>query len=824
MSTYGISRYGPPTLYGKSRAARVVPGGTTLPLINNAYLIDPFNATAIDYESILLTWNGPDQSTNTPMNGFRLLSSRYGFPVDENDGNILFNTTGLPGQQYVDQNVVPGEITYYGFYILGANNTFIRAGFTAALMPVFHGYGNRMFSELPEYLRSISDGDLTSDAAGNTFLNLFLDVAGFSLDYLKTQYDFLYNNQNDPLKISFADLAQLAGEVGMPFSAEIPSHALRKAVDNWAVVMRQRGSLAGISEHMSLLSGYGADVQISRNIMLEDDQSLPLDPGFNPWQSGVPYKAGEIVSWPVYPEWVVSATYVVNNFVVYNGVNYQAIATGGTGVPPTGAVSSSTFWTIASGPFDYVCIKSVTSLPGTSPPAAPVAGATPNPGNATWHLVFDNDSRAPYNNAQAYTQGQFVMSGGNIFVCTATTSTGSTPPSANWALVGSAASDYLTIPGLVSKENTWEVLGATSGATTPSTAGVATGTLMEGLGTHNPANFANDLSQNTFRVYNRSGATQDQWLRSVSRQASDITNASAVPDQQLVIEHGIPVPQTNSTDLWSPTTRYGTGAVVLFNFVNYVAQRASTGAQPPALGSTSPEWLALGRDERIPLTISAQTSQNFSQSGTIQFPIFPFVEWYDNWGELITRVFARTLTGYTFDSFTSAPGALLNARETDTQDHAWTANVGAWLLDGSGNAYPSGSGVKSIATVQAPLTCTQAVTFTEAPQAGVDAGLIFWFQSTSIFWHAGTSALWSFSGGAFTNRQTYAASFHPGDRIYVQTNQATPSITVFRNVVGAFNATTGNGQVAQLTGAGVPVAALPGGSTTVFSGIASEAV
>jgi hypothetical protein len=924
MTTYGISNYGRPNLYGPSRAATVVPGGPSIPLVNNAYLIDPFVATPIDYHSVLLTWHGPDPTTDTPMNEFRLLSSRYGFPVDENDGNILLDTTSLPGTQFVDQTVVPGQISYYGFYILGANSQWIRSGFTACLMPVNHGYATQLWSYLPEYLRDVQDNELTADAAGDTFLSQFLAVAGWSMDYLKTQYDFLFSNQNAPMKMSFTDLADLAGEIGMPFSGEIPAYFLRKAAANWATVMRQRGSLSGISEHMSLLSGYTADVQISRNIMLENDQSLPFSPQFSPWSAGIPYLVGEIVSWPVYPEWVPSQSYIVNNFVVYNGVNYGCIATGGEGVPPTGALTSGTYWTIESGPFFYECTAAITSLPGTAPPAAPAAGLSPNPSNSNWQLVYDQDATA----------------------------------------------SYLAITGLSGGLNTWEVLGATTGSATPKTTAVAAGSLTEGIGTHNPANFANDFSQNTLRVYNKSGAVEDTWLRSLSRMAADITAGSAVPDPQTVIEHAIPVPQTNATlNEWSATERYATGDVVLWGGRNYLAQRASTGATPPALGvpvnqnwdfetsaspwaagnggsaiaqsaahayhgthslsltpsgtqaavsavsekapviplasytarafvfvtagyaggntqallnwydafgsyiSTSavggiavpaatwtrvtvsaqapanaatativlqltgtpaasvvsfwdlakltctatPEWLPLGTDARIPLMISAQTSQNLSVAPAEQFAIYPFVEWYDNWGNLITRVFARTLSNYTFDSFSSDANMPLGGRMTQTQDQTWSTATGAWMLDGNGNAYPAVSGQKSISLVQAALSCTQAVTFTEAPQTGVDAGLIFWYQTATLYWHAGTHGLWYNNGGTWTEAVTYASAFQPGDRIYVVTSQATPSITVYRNSLTST-------PVASLTGAGVPAAVKPGSSTTVYSGIASEAV
>lgn len=976
MSTYGLSVYGT-TTYGLSRPVSVVPGSTTpLPAISSAYLIDPFTAMPVDYESIRLTWAAPDTSTSTVMSRFRILSSRYGFPVDETDGNILLDTTSPPGTQLIDQNVVPGQVMYYGFYILGADNLWVRAGFTACLMPVNHSYANMLWNYLPEYMRDVTRNELTANAAGDTYLSQFLAVAGWSLDYLKTQYDFLFNYQNRPMRMAVADLAALTAQLGMPFSNEIPAYYQRKGAANWATVMLQRGSLTGISEHIDLLSGYGTDIQLSRNIMLETDQSQPQNPVYSPWSSGKPYNIGDIVSWPVYSAWVPGQPYVVNNYVAYNGTNYSCLQDV-TGIPPAGANTSSTYWAVAAGPYRYMCISPVASLPGTvTPPAPPVAGTAPTGSNAVWVLVYDADSKSSYSPAQTYTLGQWVTDNSYLYTCIVASSTGTAPTgtatsNATWAYVGSALTDYLTITGLVGNVSTWEVLGAASGASSPNTEAVPVGSLIEGIGVKNPSNAANDYSLNSLRVYNRSVATQDTWLRSVSRSSEDVTAGYAVPDQQVVIEHAVPVPQ--AAVAWDSSVRYVPGNVVTYNRVNYLALRASTGALPPALGHplnanydfesgispwasnnyatpsqsnlyayhgsysllltpsgsgsypsvksetvsiiplayyessvyvympvawasgvvvsltwinpfgsivshsqssvvypqagvhtlvsvsgqaptgavsasihlqvqgtpastvlsywdmaklkcvSTPEWLPLGTSNQIPLMISAQTSQNLSESTPEQFEIYPFAEWYDNWGNLISRVFSRTLPAntYTYDSFTSDSGLPLTGRFSDTSDQAWLTPSGDWKIDGNGNVYAvSGN---SMGLMQAAVSCTQAVTFTESPQAGEDTGLIFWYQSASAYWHAGTQALWYYDG-TWTNAVGYTANISPGDRIYVVTNQSTPSVTVYRNAVQAYNATTKWGQIAQLTGASIPGAMLPASNATVYSGIASEAV
>lgn len=977
MTTYGISRYGTPNLYGLSRAAVTVPGGTPVPLVNNAYLLGDFTAEPVDYQTIALSWTGPDTTTATPMTEFRLLSNWQGFPVDENDGQILLDTTVPPGNSFHDANTIPGAVSYYAFYI-NSGSAWIRAGFTAALMPVDYGYADYLWDLLPEYLRDVENGELTADSTGDTYLSQFLGIAGWGITGLKTRYDVIFAGLNSPLDMPFSDLAKLAGELGMPFTAEIPAWNVRRALAAWPVLMRQRGSVTGIADHIAALSGYSADVQVAPNFLLENDQSSPAAPKPAVFSPGIPYKAGDLVSWPGYPPWVVSQSYTTGNPVTYNGACYIAVAAS-QGIPPAGAVNSGTYWGIAAGPMTYTCLEAVTELPATAPPAAPAAGQTPTD-SAAWQFTWDIASQPPYSASVTYDPGQRCAYDGNVYTCVASTTVTGTAPSgttastADWAYQGPASPDFLTIPGLAGGENTWEALTAATGSSAPTGQAVPAGTLLEGIATRNPLNFSNDWSQNTFRVANRGSAAADTWLRTLSRTPADVTAGTVVPDPQAVIEHAIPVPQPPAA--WEPGVRYAPGDTVTRGGITYKALRASTGSPPPLTGqpvnantdfegttapwtaysgtsislsstrayhgqdsllltpggtqaypralsetieiipgasytatawyyapsaspagyvvqicwtdpfgalisqsgsawtnttgawtrlqatgtapanavscflqlqnsgsgstapaasdtswwdlvtltcTATPDWQPLGTDERIPVMISAYAAQNFSQQAAAQYPVTPFCEWYDGWGHLITRAVARTpLTGYAYDSFDT--GTILTGRIPDAGSTPWTVPEGTWTAGQDGAVWPTVAGDVCLALQPAPLSCAQAVTFASAPAAGQDTGLIFWWQSPAAYWHAGTAGLWYYAGGAWGEAAAYAAPFKPGDRVIVVTSQSALGITVYRNVIAAHNAATGDGQVAQVTGTAVPSAALPASTATVYSGIASEPI
>lgn len=313
MAVYGVSRYGN-EFYGYD--------------IPPAFRVDPFTATSVGYDRVLVSWTQPAGD----ITAYRLVKNRFGFPVDQDDGEVLVDTINYPGPQFVDTDIVPGTYQYYGFFVLlnnaGGNQgfTWVRSGWTACLAINNYNSGLQIHTLIPTFFH-LQQGDIQLPLVNDfpaEILDFFCTVLGWGVDYLKTQYD-TYLNVNDPWKISEKDLYNLATQLGININPDIHPYTLRKAVFFNAVVNQQRGTTSGINQELEALTGYAADLQIAPNFMLENDQSGFTDPAF--------------------PAWSPNINYLLNEFVTFNGFDYQCrTSTNNIGNPPTGANSTNTWW------------------------------------------------------------------------------------------------------------------------------------------------------------------------------------------------------------------------------------------------------------------------------------------------------------------------------------------------------------------------------------------------------------------------------------------------------------------------------------------------
>jgi len=309
LAVYGVTLYGTQT-YGY--------------FIPPVYRVDPFIADPTSYSQITISWSPPSGT----IQGFRLIKNMFGAPVDQDDGQILIDeTSGFPGQNYVDNNITPGAYHYYGFYVLvnSVADLWVRAGVTGCLMIADYGSSSAMQELIPNlFVQDINaKNELVLDPTGNTFLSKFMDICGWGMDYLRTQYD-TYANTNDPWKVPLNDLYNMASQFGIKINPEIHPYTLRKAIFFNADVNKKRGTTEGIAMELSALTGWTADITTGPNMMLNNDQSFFPDPDFPVWSSHLKYN--------------------LNEYVQFGNFWYKCINANNLGNAPSGANSSNTWW------------------------------------------------------------------------------------------------------------------------------------------------------------------------------------------------------------------------------------------------------------------------------------------------------------------------------------------------------------------------------------------------------------------------------------------------------------------------------------------------
>jgi len=325
MAIYGISIYG-----------QQVYGFTAPP----QFSVDPFTAVPHDYGTINLSWVRPSGT----ITAWRLVKNMNGYPTDQDDGSVVIDSaSGFPGTAYSDINITPGAYHYYGFFVQvnDIDNLWVAAGNTACLMLRNYDSASSMLNLIPNFYVNLANNtdELQANPTGNLFLNSFMAVFGWGIDYLRTQYD-TYQNFNDAINIPLDDLYNLAAELGLDINPAVSPYTLRKAVFYNAVINKTKGTLQGLMTELSALTGYNANLWIGPNLMLSNDQSFFEDPVPGDWSPYLNYNINELIT---YNDYI---------YICINGTNY--------GQAPSGSTSSNTWWQVQQAVTSTVLNNSVT--------------------------------------------------------------------------------------------------------------------------------------------------------------------------------------------------------------------------------------------------------------------------------------------------------------------------------------------------------------------------------------------------------------------------------------------------------------------------------
>lgn len=348
ISLYGRDKYGPFTTAGSNLIDPTIPNNPG-PAFDNpsnlivAYDVSPFVADPKNYSTIALSWTSPKGSWEE----FRLIKNWNGFPVNENDGQILLDSTSS-STGYVDNGVKAGQWHYYAIWVKGNDGTWSRSAVACTLMLSDYGFGDTLFNNLPEYHRLLQGVMDDLPVVENTDLKNFLQVLAMGLNYIKTYYDsmqYLY----DPMKARAHQLLALADELGVPYAPNTAADEYRARVANAAVLGREKGTFEEIRSMCSMLSGWDVDLFLGPNLMLSEDQASFEHPQYALWDAGVNYAAGQRVA--------------------YNGFIYVANTGGayGSAQAPSGTAANNTWWDAVNNYLDTTLKLSDGSYAGWSP-------------------------------------------------------------------------------------------------------------------------------------------------------------------------------------------------------------------------------------------------------------------------------------------------------------------------------------------------------------------------------------------------------------------------------------------------------------------------
>ncbi|MDX3260707.1 hypothetical protein PV336_15920 [Streptomyces sp. MI02-2A] len=311
MATYGVSIYGL-TKYGTD--------------IHPEFDVSPFTATPTDYSSVLLGWRAPAGTWDS----LRLIRNRYGWAVNETDGEILLDTTRHE-TSFIDTGVVGGHWLYYTVFIK-ASGQWSRAGTASTLMPKNNGYSELLYDLVPQYYKvDVKDGNNVTDDSNtlNPFILPFLSIFGFGFDIIKSYYD---SNRytNDAMRTHYENIAAMADQFGIQYEPSAPAYLFRQRVRDAATLARQKGTLEQIRSLIAETTGYDSDLRMGVNLMLSDDQAD--------------------FDHPTYPNWDPSVNYAKGERVKFGSYLYQAGNSGayGQAQAPSGTTASNTFWSSVS--------------------------------------------------------------------------------------------------------------------------------------------------------------------------------------------------------------------------------------------------------------------------------------------------------------------------------------------------------------------------------------------------------------------------------------------------------------------------------------------
>jgi hypothetical protein len=230
-----------------------------------------FEATAVDYDTVQITWSlsevpvNESEVTTSGLIGVVVRYSPFGFPESAADGEPVFSAINADddddlGNKSIFHTGVPeGRWAYYSlfgrYYQVGGGYWYEKFASVETIVPDNYDSTMQLWKRIPQYYRERDNGDLYK----------FLDVFGFEADRTKTLMRTVFMSFNPSLtEVEGVDqLAKLLGlEIGVQ---DIGVSRTRALLQDIGFLRQRKGTLNGIIGTLQALSG--ADAEFDYNFL-----------------------------------------------------------------------------------------------------------------------------------------------------------------------------------------------------------------------------------------------------------------------------------------------------------------------------------------------------------------------------------------------------------------------------------------------------------------------------------------------------------------------------------------------------------------------------
>lgn len=208
----------------------------------------------------------------------RLVRGTNGFAATENDGVTVIDTSDRSSTTILDTALSQGSWYYYTIFILGTDNLWHRAGEVSVFVVRDYGYSSHLWDQLPVIYKTTQEFTNT-DSVESSSLQRYLQLPGFELNYLRSILDSLVNVY-DVRSVASELLPAFGQQFGLRYEAELGPETMRRLIRGAVRLYSLKGTITGIKELSTIVTGWATDVTIGKNIVLDDlDANCSGSPG-----------------------------------------------------------------------------------------------------------------------------------------------------------------------------------------------------------------------------------------------------------------------------------------------------------------------------------------------------------------------------------------------------------------------------------------------------------------------------------------------------------------------------------------------------------------